>query len=166
MGANFKDATAKLILAEGKTETNDPHDHGRDSKYGISQRAYPSINISELTESEALDIYERDFWKKYSLDSVNSQEIATQFLLLLVNMNPEEAIKIMQTAINSCSDLSPPLIVDGHLGFLTMNSINSCESLQLSDRIRIEAITFYLKRTDEDSSQRGFLRSWVRRALL
>ena len=41
---------------------NDPHDPGGETKYGISQRAYPKINIKELSLEDALALYYRDYW--------------------------------------------------------------------------------------------------------
>lgn len=41
---------------------NDPHDPGGETKYGISKKAYPNLNIKELTLEDALAIYHRDYW--------------------------------------------------------------------------------------------------------
>jgi hypothetical protein len=41
---------------------NDPRDLGGETKYGISKRSYPSLNIKYLTFKDARDIYERDYW--------------------------------------------------------------------------------------------------------
>lgn len=44
--------------------TNDPVDPGGETKWGISKRAYPDIDIKSLTKEEALLIYEKDYWNK------------------------------------------------------------------------------------------------------
>lgn len=41
---------------------HDPHDPGGETKYGISQRAYPKLNIPNLSLGEALNIYYKDYW--------------------------------------------------------------------------------------------------------
>ena len=41
---------------------NDPQDPGGETKYGISRRAYPRVNIKALTLDGAKRIYERDYW--------------------------------------------------------------------------------------------------------
>jgi len=41
---------------------NDPHDPGGETKYGISKRAYPSLDIKELDILDALRLYYRDYW--------------------------------------------------------------------------------------------------------
>lgn len=41
---------------------NDPHDPGGETKYGISKKSYPKLDIRNLTLGDALDIYYRDYW--------------------------------------------------------------------------------------------------------
>ena len=42
---------------------NDPDDPGGETKFGISKRSYPNVNIADLTKIDAIKIYERDYWK-------------------------------------------------------------------------------------------------------
>ena len=44
----FPDCIAHVLAAEGGL-VNDPKDAGGVTKFGISQRAYPALNIRELT---------------------------------------------------------------------------------------------------------------------
>lgn len=41
---------------------NDPADPGGETKYGISKRAYPNVDIRNLTPELAGTIYENDYW--------------------------------------------------------------------------------------------------------
>ena len=41
---------------------NNPNDPGGETKYGISKRAYPNVDIKGLTLDGALDIYRHDYW--------------------------------------------------------------------------------------------------------
>lgn len=41
---------------------NDPNDPGGETKYGISKRAYPNLDIKNLTLSHALNLYYADYW--------------------------------------------------------------------------------------------------------
>jgi lysozyme family protein len=50
-----------IIRAEGGLSA-DPNDRGGLTKFGISQKAYPNLNIEALTEADARRIYERDYW--------------------------------------------------------------------------------------------------------
>ncbi len=51
-----------LILAEEGGLSNHRQDPGGLTKYGISQRSYPTLNIAALTLSEAQALYRRDYW--------------------------------------------------------------------------------------------------------
>jgi len=42
----------------------DSQDPGGETKYGISKKQYPNISIKELTYQDAVEIYERDYFKK------------------------------------------------------------------------------------------------------
>ena len=99
MAAIFSNVAPLIIAAEGGDEKI-KNDYGEETKFGISQRQYPHINISELTEAGALAILERDYWDKYSLSTIDNQTVANQCFFLLVNMSPENAVKIIQTAVN------------------------------------------------------------------
>jgi len=41
---------------------NNPKDPGGETKYGISKRAYPQLNIADLTQQDAVRIYYDDYW--------------------------------------------------------------------------------------------------------
>lgn len=46
--------------------TNDPKDPGGETKWGISKRAYPSLDIKNLTLDKAFVIYKTDYYDVYS----------------------------------------------------------------------------------------------------
>lgn len=48
---------------------NDPNDPGGETKYGISKRANPSVDIFNLTKEQAGQIYLRDYWHKVGCDN-------------------------------------------------------------------------------------------------
>lgn len=165
MSAIFSKAFPVLLDAEGG-EGNSTTDYGGLTKYGISQKWNPDINVHELTEEGASAFYEKRYWEKYRLGEIIDQTIATQCLLLIINMDDHKALNIIQTAINNCGRTITSIPIDGAMGSITIAAINSLNRFWLSDRIRVEAIKFYLKRTDEDHSQVANLRSWIRRSLL
>lgn len=41
---------------------NHPNDPGGETRFGISQRAYPGEDIKHLTRERALELYWRDYW--------------------------------------------------------------------------------------------------------
>lgn len=42
--------------------SNDPNDPGGETKYGISKKAYPKLDIKNITLSDALNLYYTDYW--------------------------------------------------------------------------------------------------------
>jgi hypothetical protein len=63
MSEHFERAVAFVLRHEGGY-VNDPRDPGGETKYGISKRAYPRLDIKGLTEADAKEIYRRDYWEK------------------------------------------------------------------------------------------------------
>ena len=60
---NFPDCIAHVLAAEGGL-VNDPQDPGGVTKFGISQRAYPALDIRALSLDDAKAIYQRDNWAR------------------------------------------------------------------------------------------------------
>ena len=53
--------------------TNDPVDPGGETRWGISKKSYPDIDIKSLTKEEALIIYEKDYWLKIGADKMEKR---------------------------------------------------------------------------------------------
>jgi hypothetical protein len=57
----WEKAVAFVLRQEGGY-IDDPSDAGGRTKYGISQRSYPALDIANLTKAEAKEIYWHDYW--------------------------------------------------------------------------------------------------------
>ena len=62
-------AIGRVLGREGGF-VDDPVDRGGKTKFGISQRAYPKLDIANLTEQQAAAIYKRDYWDAINADSL------------------------------------------------------------------------------------------------
>lgn len=60
---DFNLAFDKLMGHEGGY-VNHPSDPGGETQWGISKRAYPTLDIKALTRDDAKAIYKRDYWDK------------------------------------------------------------------------------------------------------
>ena len=52
-----------FIIEQEGGYVNHPKDPGGETKYGISKRAYPKLNIRDLTIQDAVRIYYDDYWE-------------------------------------------------------------------------------------------------------
>src|SRR5580698_6446146 len=107
--ADFASAIQTVLANEGAL-SNNVSDPGGLTKYGISQKAYPSLDIANLTLPMAEKIYQTDYWR---YDTVNSQPIATKLLDMSVNLGLRKTTELLQKALVS-TGLS--IAVDGILG--------------------------------------------------
>ncbi len=50
--------------------TKDPKDLGGETKYGISKRYHPNVDIANLTPEQAEEIYRNEYWDPSNCDSL------------------------------------------------------------------------------------------------
>jgi lysozyme family protein len=63
---NFDRSLAFVLKWEG----GDTVDTGGETKYGISKKAYPNLDIPNLTLEQAKLIYRRDYWDEAQCNSI------------------------------------------------------------------------------------------------
>lgn len=97
------DIAAQWILKIEGGYVNNPLDPGGETKYGITKRSYPHLDIKNLTPEQATEIYRTDFWLKYQCDKM---PFATGivFFDLLVNSGPNTAIRLLQIVVDVTRD--------------------------------------------------------------
>jgi len=67
--SNFDRAFAVVVGIEGGY-VNDPKDPGGETKFGLSKRANPDLDIKNLTLGIAQDRYRTRYWNAHNLDSL------------------------------------------------------------------------------------------------
>lgn len=72
---DFKNSLRFTLLEEVGSSpnggyTNNPADPGGETKWGISKRAHPSVDIKNLTREQAADIYVKEYWDASGCDSI------------------------------------------------------------------------------------------------
>jgi len=168
--ADFSPAIEVLLKHEGGFAHRDAGKAGCVNR-GITQRfilktkraptwehAYDYVR--DMTESTARDIYRTDFWDRYHLNNLFSQQAATILFSMLVNQPPSDAVKSLQRALN---ELGADLEVDGVLGSITMAAMNatSWESLKPIWHDKVEAHYRNIALFVDDGKH---LNGWLRRA--
>lgn len=165
MTPNFKKAFEELIGIEGGY-VNDPNDPGGETKYGISKRSYPHLNIKNLTLDQARHIYYRDFWQELKLDEIIKYEIALELFDTGVNMGIAIAGKFLQEALNLMNRDQrnfPDMTVDGIVGPVTLGAYR-----KVDDRILLKVLNGlqfrrYAEICERKPSQEKYFNGWMKR---
>lgn len=98
----FDDAFDRTVGHEGGY-TLGKNDPGGETKWGISKRSYPHLNIKTLTRADARRIYLRDFWTRIDADSL-PDGVAFQLFDFAVNSGIETAVRYLQRACGVADD--------------------------------------------------------------
>jgi len=160
MDERFLRAVEVVLKHEGGY-VNNPSDPGGETKYGISKRSYPHLDIANLTREDAIAIYYRDFYAKYGYGRLNDEAVATKVFDMAVNMGPATAHRLLQEALVF---LGYPVAVDGILGPQTVAAANRADPRRLLQVLRWRAAERYFHIADQRPQSRAFLLGWLRRA--
>lgn len=159
---NFLRAVARVLADEGGY-ANLLSDPGGETKFGISRRDYPHLDIRALTREEAVAIYFRDFWTRARYAELPEQ-IAEKVFDLVVNAGPGAGAHCLQRALRACGHR---VAEDGVIGDVTITAANAASAQALLAALRSEAAGHY--RATAATWQRAgrgsdFLAGWLNRA--
>lgn len=102
MSVSFSQAFNRLLGHEGGY-VNDPKDPGGETKWGISKRSYPHLEIKSLTRDDAKQIYYDDFWLHIDADNLYDG-VAWQLFDFAVNSGIQTAVRAYQRALDVADD--------------------------------------------------------------
>lgn len=149
---NFDQAFERLIGHEGGL-VDDPNDPGGLTKYGISQRAYPNVDIKALTLDDAKAIYRRDYWVTINADQLPAG-IRFDLFDVAVNSGVRQAVKLLQRALGIADD--------GSFGPRTLAAVQSADPVRLAVRLSAHRLMFMTDLKNWPNHGRG----WARRIAL
>jgi len=158
---SFENAFIDTIGLEGGY-SNDPGDPGGETKYGISKKQYPTIDIKNLTQTQAKEIYLKDYWEPLKLDSIPNQRIHAEIFDTGVNCGVTTAIFIAQRAVNF---LGLNIDEDGVMGPQTISTVNGLASKDAEALFKaLNGFQFmrYVQIVGTSKDHR-FARGWMRR---
>ncbi len=145
----FDQCFAKLIDHEGGY-VNNPRDPGGETKYGISKRAYPALDIADLTLDDAKGIYKRDYWERAQCDRLHP-DLAFQVFDGAVNSGIGNSIRWLQEAAG--------VAVDGVVGPLTVRKVGDMDASVVVARYNGVRLKFMASLSTWDTFGRG----WAKR---
>ena len=150
--ANFRRALEITLKHEG----GETVDTGGYTKWGISQKAYPGLDIKHMTRSQMEAIYKRDYWNKIKGDQITDQNAAAVLFDYAVNAGVGAAVKAAQTVLG--------VAVDGGLGPQTLAAINRAGA-GFAGRLTKYRVSFYTRLATSNPAKYGkYLAGWLKRA--
>jgi lysozyme family protein len=158
--SKFLKAFDYLIYHEGGY-VNDKQDAGGETKFGISKRSYPHLDIKNLTQDQARQIYFCDFWMKAKCEQIDNDDIATKFFDLIVHTGTPQAVKLIQRALRAAGE---QIVEDSIIGPITLAAINKVDPTDLLAALKSESAGYYRLIAQANPSQQKFINGWLRRA--
>lgn len=145
----FDQCFAMLVGHEGGY-VNDPRDPGGETRYGISKRAYPDVDIRNLSLEQAKAIYKRDYWGRCRCDEL-PEGVAFDVFDAAVNSGPGQAIRWLQRAVGAADD--------GVIGPITLAAVRKYAPGVLRARYNGQRLDFMTQL----STWGAFGKGWARR---
>ena len=138
---------------------NNPADPGGETKYGISKRRDPGINIKNLTVEDAKAIYKKDYWEHFHC---NLLPFPINMILLDATINSGlQGVRTLQQAVNLLS--KDKIAVDGIIGPITVKTVYNIDANALAFAFLLWRVKFYYDLSFHKGKQ--FFIGWVRRVV-
>lgn len=144
-------AAVEFLLAEEGGHVDDARDPGGETKFGISKRSFPNLDIGDLSRDDAIAIYHREFWIKLQGDRL-LPAVAVSVFDTAVNMGVGTSIKLLQRSLDVADD--------GVLGRKTMARAATADATLID-----EFLARRLKRYTELPTFAIYGLGWTRRVL-
>ena len=142
----FDQSFEKLIGHEGGY-TEGKNDPGGETKYGISKRSYPKLDIKNLTLDSAKTIYYADFWLASGCDVV-PDSTAFHIFDMAVNSGVRAAILTIQKVVGTTQD--------GILGPKTVQAIKDMPPSRFVAWFNAERLRFMASLSNWPTFSRGW----------
>jgi lysozyme family protein len=134
--------------------TNDPTDHGGETKYGIAKTANPDLDIANLDWDGAMRVYYKRYWLPGDCQNMPGRLAALHFDGC-VNHGTGRASKFLQTAVGA--------VVDGDIGPATIALVNAQDEITICNKVCNLREAFYRNIVANNGSQAKYLNGWLRR---
>jgi lysozyme family protein len=139
-------------------------DPGGTTRFGLSQRAYPDLDMHRLTLPAASFYAKRDYWKVVRADEV-PEELRWHLFDMAFNAGTGTSVRILQKSINLCRQASGRedyLIEDGVIGPKTLAAVDEQRPERLARVFKAYRVEHYLVVAETRTPQ--FIHGWLRRA--
>lgn len=131
------------------------YDSGGATRFGISKRGNPDIDVEQLSREEAVRLYHERYWRPSRADEL-PPALALVYFAAYVNMRSGEAVRCLQRAADVQVDgILGPTTLAGAQGFRPQSEIRA--------RFSRAAIESYLALVRERPVHTPSLHGWIGR---
>jgi lysozyme family protein len=141
-----------------------PGDAGGTTKWGISQRAYPHLDIATLSKRQAGRLARRDYWNAVRAGEL-PPEVRWHVFDMAFNAGPQVSGRLLQRAVNLCRQSrghETYLLEDGIVGPATLGAVAELRPERLARVVKAYRIEHYLAVAETRLPK--FIHGWLRRA--
>lgn len=124
----FDEAVEYILEFEGGY-VNDSNDPGGETKFGISKRSFPNLDIKNLSRDQAKEIYRSHYWVKCQCDLLPPC-LRLMVFDCAVNQGSSRAGRILQESVKAT--------IDGVIGPETLRAARTIDAA--------DAVSFYAMR--------------------
>lgn len=158
--SKFEKAVLFVLENEGGC-VYDKSDPGGETKYGISKRSHPNVDIKNLSLDDAKKIYYCEYWLKGKCGDIPDEAIATKFFDFIVLFGVRAATIVLQRAIRAGGIIIQD---DGIFGSQTLLGALFCEAKILLIGLKCEGACYARLIAQKNPAQQKFLNGWLNRA--
>lgn len=137
----------QIVLDHEGVLSDDVRDDGGLTKYGISQKAYPNVEIRALTRDDAIAIYRRDYWDRCRCGEMPWWAALITFDCA-VNQGPGIAVRLLQRTVGA--------IEDGVIGPRTLDAVRRMDPRTGTVQFMSHRIMRYAAHDDWQTFGRGW----------
>lgn len=169
---SFQAAWEALLAIEGGY-SNNPHDPGGETMYGITERVARAHGylgeMRDLPVVTARRIAKVEYWDPLRLDAVDlrAPALAAELLDIRYNMWREAAGTFLQRALNALH--AAQLTLDGDIGPKTLNALYGfllsrgvTGETVLLRALNAQQCVDYIRQVENDPGKREFIYGWIR----
>lgn len=136
------DKAIKHVLEWEGGYSNDPDDPGGETRWGISKRGHPALDIKNLTVEQARAIYRNEYWREVEGDKL-PEPLAIMMMDSAVNCGISRSVKWLQKVLR--------VQQDGNLGPVTLAAVKTQTAIALAKEV-----------ADQRERHYRLLRQWPR----
>lgn len=161
-----------LILRDEGGFSDDPDDAGNwtggavgsgtlvGTNFGISAASYPDLDIVNLTQDNATQIYYTDWWVNYGFGLLETP-FDMKVFDIAINVGSFNAVVLLQRAVNS---LGGGLALDGEIGRNTTAAVADAPSVSLMNTYVLFVKNHYTSIAKNNPRDQKYLAGWLARA--